>query len=661
MLRNWPKLGFGWNLLAASFQAKGKLSESAEAYDRAFKVEPENYDSLSNYGNVLRELGNLSKSESILLRAVKLNPDIFYGHYNLGLTQSALEKLNEAENSFLTAIKIDSNYADSHNGLGNVYNAQDRLEEAIKAYQNALQINPEFAEFHVNLGNSFFTSGKLDQAEESFSRALELKPDSTNALGNLGILQMEQNRLVDAEKSFRRALEIDPRSAKNRSSLGLVLRNMGKLGAAQSEFEAALELDSELTPVMHNLGNLALDQNRLEYARQLHEQVVVLKPESAEAHRNLGVTLAVVGAPADAEKSYLRALEIEPGHGDTFYRLSEVKTFRENDSFLYKIEALIDSGDCTAKKLAYLHYAVGKAYADIGDSEKSFTHYARGATAKRSTINYEIDKDEKLFDAIADTFSREYIANIASAGLDNNAMIFVLGMPRSGTTLVEHILSSHSAVFGAGERFDIERLVDGGNNFKNDLFPNWVSNLSHEEFSQIGGSYWQGLQEYSSDVLRIIDKMPNNFQFAGFIYGILSGAKIIHVKRNPLDTCVSCFTHLFEDAQNFSYDLEELGRFYCAYEKLMRHWQEILPGNFFLEVNYEDIVKNPEATIKSMLDHCNLEWDPACLAFHQTKRAVPTASLVQVRQPIYNSAMGRWKIYKNHLGPLIETLGNLAD
>jgi len=661
-VQKWPNYGLGWNVIAASFNAIGKFPEAAEAFSRAVKIEPENYESLNNLGNVLRELGKFDESSATLKKAIALNPQFFQAHYNLGMVYGVLEQFENAEQSFLAAIKIKPDFADAYNYLGNIYKTQNRLQQAVEAYGKALNAMPNYAEVHNNLGNTQLSLGKLDEAEQSFNRALKLVPGSPDFLGNLGALYLRQGRLSQAENCYRQAIQEQPEMVQNHNNLGIVLQHQGKFIEAESEYRVVLKKNPNSQSVLHNYGNLALDLNQLDKGRGLHEKVVELYPDSAAAHRNLGVTQAILGNSDSAALSYRNALRIDSDEAETHYRLSEVKQFINEDPDLSLIESLLNNNSSDSTSRSYLHYAAGKAYADIGGQvDKSFEHYAKGAAAKRSMINYDAEADENLFRSIQETFTPEYIQQISTRGFECDAPVFVLGMPRSGTTLVEHILASHKDVHGAGERFDVQRLVKRTDKLKGNQFPNWVSRFNQNDYTQLGSQYWQGLKQSSDSAVRIIDKMPNNFRYAGFIAGMLAGAKVIHVKRNPLDTCVSCFTHLFEEIQDYSYDLNELGKYYRGYSGLMNHWRKALPESFFMEVQYEDIVTSPEDTVRKMLDHIELEWDSNCLNFYETQRVVPTASLVQVRQPLYKSAMGRWQAWSQHLGPLIDGLGDLAD
>ena len=648
-------------MYAASLESLQRYSEAADAYGRAVKIEPQNYDAFNNYGNVLRELGKLEESESALTKAIELKADHTQAHYNLGVTQRQMNKLSAAEKSFRSAIQYNPDFADAHNYLGNIYKARNQLDTAAESYRRALDIMPNYAEVHNNLGNVLFSLGNLDEAETRFRRALELRPDSVDVSINLGTLYFRKNQPDKAEVVFKEALSKDPKNAQLINNLATSMHQQGKFTEAEELFQRILTHDEQSVSVLHNFGNLALDMNKLEQGKELHQRVVEITPDSAYAQRNLGVTLATLGDAESAEQCYRQAIEIDPTQAETYYRLSEVKHFSNSDPDLAQINVQLNNTHEQSNELAYLCYAAGKAYIDIGeDTDLAFDYYARGAAAKRSTINYEVGVDQNLFKNIATSFDQDKISQIYEYGYNCSRPVFVVGMPRSGTTLMEHILASHSEVFGAGEQLTLQRLVKNKNEFKGNPFPGWIQNLGNDEYQQLGRDYWSSLREVSTEVHKVVDKMPNNFRFSGLILGMLNGARIIHVKRNSLDTCLSCFTHLFEDEQNYSYDLIELGKYYRAYSELMDHWKQVLPEDFYHEVNYEDIVNQPEQTIRTVLQHCGLQWESACLDFYRTKRLVPTASLVQVRQPLYKSAINRWKPFERQLQPLIDALGDLA-
>ncbi|MDZ7840258.1 MAG: tetratricopeptide repeat protein [Gammaproteobacteria bacterium] len=661
-VRTWPDLGIGWNVLAASLQALGSLEEAADAYRRAVGIEPGNHDARNNLGNVLHELGRYDEAVESLTRAIELNPGLLAAHYNLGLALSALGRHRDAEAAFARVVRLRPDLVDAHNHVGNQLKAQDRLEEAVEAYRRALAVSPGHAAVLSNLALVQAALGLPDDAERSWRQALETDPEAPDILSNLGTFLMGRGRPAEAESCFRAALEAHAAAAPELlNNLGVALQQMGRLAEAKAVFQNAIDSAPDSPSAWHNLGNVEMDLGRLEEAEHCHRRVTALDPESAVAHRHLGVTLAVLGRRDEAEASYRRALAIQPERAEVWYRLAEIGAFGKKGSDIERIEALLERGDLEPGDRVHLHYAAGKAYADAGaDTESSFQHYLDGAAVQRSRIHYDVSGDETRFERIAEAFPAEVVERFGAAGCDSDVPVFVVGMPRSGTTLVESILARHPDVHGAGERFDLDRLTDEMNRARGRDFPDWIPDLDDAGLRDLGRRYAQGLSETAPDAARVVDKMPNNFQYLGLIAGLLPRAHVIHVHRDPLDTCFSCFTHIFENEQLFSWELEELGRYYRAYSRLMAHWKRVLRGDFLISVRYEDLVRDPEPSVRAMLAHCRLQWNPACLQPHLGSRAVTTASLAQVRQPIYRSAIGRWKPYARQLRPLVDALGDLA-
>jgi hypothetical protein len=309
-----------------------------------------------------------------------------------------------------------------------------------------------------------------------------------------------------------------------------------------------------------------------------------------------------------------------------------------------------------------LHYALGKAYDDLKEYDKAFPQFLEGARIKRSKLQYNADDDVARSRRITELCDKSFIEKLRGAGDPSSLPIFVLGMPRSGTTLTEQIVASHPDVFGAGELRDLmevaQQMPTSQKNFLS--YPDNLAALSREDVSRWGSDYVARLRKRAPGAKHITDKMPANYMALGLIPLLLPNAKIIHVKRNPVDTCVSCFTRLFNRHQDATYNLTELGRHYVNYAKLMEHWRDVLPEGSFIEVQYEDIVADMEGQARRLIHFCGLEWNDACLDFHKNTRKIRTASVTQVRQPIYNSSVERWRHYEKYLDPLLKELGELV-
>jgi hypothetical protein len=337
-------------------------------------------------------------------------------------------------------------------------------------------------------------------------------------------------------------------------------------------------------------------------------------------------------------------------------------TFAAGDRHLAKMEELAAKADGLSKTdRMQLDFALGKAYADLKDHKRSFRHFLAGNAGKRAQIEYDEKATLTLFDDIERTFTPELIKAKSGGGDPSTEPIFVLGMPRSGTTLVEQILASHPSVHGAGELATLNDVVltVHGPDGKTIPYPHFVEALDASALQKIGARYLAQVRELAPARERITDKMPSNFFFVGLIHLALPNARIIHTIRDPIDTCISCFSKLFSAEQNHTYDLAELGRYYRRYDRLMAHWRNALPPGRILDVRYEDVVADLEGEARCILEHCGLPWNERCLAFHKTERPVRTASATQVRKPIYKNSVGRWRVYEEFLTPLVAELGIL--
>jgi len=563
-----------------------------------------------------------------LRKAAELLPDDAEAHYNLGNTFLISGRLDEAEASYRRALQIKPGDADAYFNLGNTLRNQGRLGEAVDSYRQALQLKPGHAEAHSNLGNTLMESGRMSEADACYRRALQIKPGYAAAHYNLGNILHEQGRLNEAEASFRQALQFKPDNADTHTNLGNVLQDMDRLDEAEASFLKALQIN----------------------------------PGHAEAHGNLGKALLDMGRLDEAEAGFRRALQIRPDYLKVRLSLASVRKVKADDENLAALVAAAEAAQDSATPLPdeeamLLHFALGKCYDDIGDHEKAFPHFLEGNRLKRATFNSNPDQTAQHIASIMRVFDQASMAKLRSGGDPSHLPIFILGMPRSGTTLVEQIISSYPGVHGAGELPDLKAIMR--RDISGAYFPDNLRLLDQAQLAARGAEYVAGLQRRAPAARRITDKMPANFLAVGLIHLMLPNARIIHVNRNPVDTCFSCFTQLFKDGQEFTYDLAELGRYYVGYARLMEHWRELLPAGAFLDVRYEDIVADQEAQSRRIIEYCGLEWSDACLDFHKNQRLVRTASAAQVRQPMYKSSVERWRPYEKSLGPLLDALGDL--
>lgn len=385
-----------------------------------------------------------------------------------------------------------------------------------------------------------------------------------------------------------------------------------------------------------------------------------MKPQFANAYDNIGSVLKEVGNLTEARAAYEKALDLDPWSAGVYFNYSQVVTFSPAAPRLQAMQAMRGADErLTDDERIQLDFALGKAYADIEDYKSSFVHLLRGNALQRSRVEYDETLVADRFARMRRVFTPKQLRRMEElrGGDPSQTPIFVLGMPRSGTTLIEQILASHPQVFGAGELRAFCAVADAcGGEHAPLPYPDYMQALGRSALTEIGARYIAEVRKLAPDTPFITDKMPANYYYIGLIHLALPNAKIIHVMRDPVDTCLSCFSKLFNDELNYTYDLGELGRYYARYYKLMAHWRRVLPKRRILDVRYEDLVDDVEGETRRISAHCGLPWDASCLAFHETKRSVRTASAAQVRKPIYKSAVGRWHAYGSALEPLLREL-----
>jgi tetratricopeptide (TPR) repeat protein len=543
--------------------------------------------------------------------------------------------------------------------LGLVAQQSGNFAEAIEHLERAVEHAPDVALYHASLGEAYRLAARTQEAITHARRALELKPDYAEALGNLALAMANLERLDEATALLRRAIAIEPQHPDLHLRLGFVLVSQSRFEEAQ----AALQQVLVLCPISHDaynlLGRVAFMRGALELAQAHYRRALELKPDFADACSGVGHALYALGRFNEAADAYLRALALDPNNPRFHLNLAATKTFAEGDPQLAAMQALERSDRLPDSERLFLQFALGKVYADLNDHARSFEHWLRGNALKRAQIRYDEAATLALLARIEAIFTPALLKKKARHGERSHLPVFVVGMPRSGTSLAEQILASHPLVFGAGELPTLEEAI-GAVRASCDLlpYPDWVPALEGARIKQIGTRYLAQVRRLSpAGKTRVTDKMPSNYLLIGIIHLALPNARIIHTVRDPVDTCISCFSRLFTSEHNYTYDLAELGRYYRGYQKLMAHWHRVLPPGRILDVRYEELVADLERAARRIITHCGLDWEPRCLAFHRTQRPVFTPSAMEVRQPIYTSSIGRRRFYEPFLGPLLAALG----
>ncbi len=656
------------HLIAVISTQQRRFDEALASYDRVLALRPDHADALCNRGATLHELQRFDEALASYDRALALQPDQVGALYNRGITLHELQRFDEALASYDRALALQPDHAGALYNRGITLHELERFDEALASYDRALALQPDQVGALRNRGNALQQLKRFDEALASYDRALALQPDHAGALNNRGNALHALKRFDEALASYDRALALQPDQAEAFSNRGVTLHALKRFDEALASYDRALALQPDHAGALYNRGDTLYERGDLHAALAHYRRALSLKPELADAYNNMGNVLEELGQLQEAQSAYREALRLDPNSTIAHVNLAVAKTFKPGDAHLAAMAALAakTEGLSTTDRMR-LDFALGKAYADLEDHARAFRHLAAGNAAKRATIAYDEQATIALFDRIAAVFTPELIAAKSDGGDPSALPIFVLGMPRSGTTLVEQIIASHPAVHGAGELqlfSDVVRSVRGPDG-KSLFYPEFVAALDAGALQRIGARYAAMLRELAADhgapsAERVTNKTPSNYYCAGLIHLALPNAKIIHIIRDPLDTCMSCFSKLFTEEQNHTYDLGELGRYYRRYERLMAHWRRVLPVGRILDVRYEDVVADLERQARRIIAHCGLPWDERCLSFHETDRPVRTASSTQVRQPIYTSAIGRWRAYAEHIAPLLNGLGVTA-
>jgi tetratricopeptide (TPR) repeat protein len=633
----------------------GRSSEAEACYRNVLTLQPNNAEALHLLGVLAHKRGRSDVAVELIRRALRQDKQnaIYLG--NLAVALREQHAYDEAAAVCRNAIRLKADFAEAHCTLGAVLRDQGKLVDSISASRLAIRYKPDLADAHSNLGAALHDLGKLDDAIAAHLEAIRLRPDAALFYFNLGATLHDCRRFDEAVREYRQAIRINPDFAEAHSNLGATLREQDNLDEAVAAQRHALCIKPDLAVAHCNLGAALYDQGHIDDAVAAYRQAILLKPDLDAAHGNLGSALIGLGRVAEGRASLRRAINLAPRKMKYQRHLGEVDRFAEGEPRLAVLEGFAHkSGQLSMNDRIELHFALGKAYDDVAKHADAFRHLLDGNALRRQQITYDEVATLGVLDRIRTVFTPDLVRAWKNAGYPSAVPIFIVGMQRSGTTLVEQILASHPQVFGAGELKHFHTALEGARAKRGSsaIFPEAILGMTNADFYELGAQYVASTRQLAPSASHIVDKMPANFRVAGLIHLALPNAVIIHTKRDPIDTCLSCFSKLFAETQNHTYDLAELGRYYRGYQKLMDHWRSVLPAKRVLDVRYEDVVADLEGQARRIIAHCGLDWDPRCLAFYETKRPVRTASAMQVRQPIYSSAIGRWCHYESFIGPL---------
>ena len=668
--------------LGNALRAAGRLAEAEARHRQAIELKADYAEAHANLGSVVRDLSRLEEAAASFRRALALKPDFPLAHNNLGLVLQSLDRAEEAIACHRRALALRPDFADAHASLGSALRRLGQLEAAAATYRRAVVMKPDHVQALLDLGDAQLELRQLEAAASSYRRVLELRPDLTEAHGNLGNALRDLGQVAAAAESFRTALVLKPDSAEAHNNLGNALLDLGQIEEAVLSYRRAIELQPDYFGAHGNLGSAQRELGRLDEAEASYRRALALEPDSAEVLTNMAIVQRLQSRPALVESSLRRALELNPDSPTVILGLADQSAdqgrFDEAEE-LYRKAFALDAESAAAwagivavrkmgvadaewiaqaRRLAekprrareevQLRFAMGKYFDDVKEYEQAFASYRRAnELAKTYRPPHDRQKLSQTFAFFTGLHDREWVDRARMTNDIDSRPVFIVGTPRSGTSLAEQILASHPDAFGAGE---LPFWKQASLEVAADTLRGGPSGATSAHFA---GQYLELLGELAPRAARVVDKMPANFAHLGIIHAALPGARIIHMQRNPIDACLSMYFQNFHIAHPYTNDLDDLAHYYDEYLRMMRHWHGVLPSGAVLDVPYEALVADPEAWSRKMVEFVGLPWNEACLNFHKTSRSVTTFSKWQVRQKISTASVERWRNYAPFIGPLM--------
>jgi tetratricopeptide (TPR) repeat protein len=645
--------------------------------------------SLFNEALGLINAGQLPAAEASCRAALARHPGDVNMRALLGAVLVKLERHAEAEAALRAVIDAAPTFAKPAEDLGYLLLQTGRPADALPL------LDPSLERAWFDLGKALAQVGRGKEADAAFEKSFELSPE--RRLMALAAEHQKEGRREEAERIYRRVLRENPKNVDALRLLALIASAAGRADDAEAMLRKAVELAPDFLLALLDLGRLCKEQDRFADALACFDRMIALEPSQPQAHYQRAATLARASFTPEAIASYRRCLalranhpgallglghvlkavgnyegsvaayqaciEAVPGSGESYWSLANLKTYRFDDTTIAEMERRAVDPDVKPSSRVNFLFALGKAHEDRGDFERAWERYRAGNEAQRATVSYDPVQTEVMNDRLLATYTADFLAAHAGSGNPDAAPIFILGLPRSGSTLLEQILASHSQVEGTSELPYVGRVATSLNRNRGDgiNYPEAMRELRPDHVRSLGDDYLaQARTHRRTAAPRFIDKMPNNFPNVGLIALMLPNARIIDARRHPLDACLSCWRQLFAKGQNFTYDLTEIGEYYLQYQRMMDHWAATLPGRV-LTVQYEEVVSDFEPQVQRLLDFCGLPWEDACLRFYESERPVRTPSAEQVRQPIYDRSVGHWKHYEQHLAELVAVIAPIRE
>jgi len=646
---------------------EGDLESCESICQRLLAINPREVNTLRLQAQVWHKRGELARAEAGFKAALSIANDFAHAWADLGKVQFSLEKNLLAEQSLRRALQLNSALKGASKLLAEVLEKQGKTTQSavVKQVNQQHQILKEKVFEAYRLSTGAAEDKGPERGETLCKEVLQADPEHVGAKEFLINRALETGRARWAEELARSLVRKMPEQSKWWLKLSSALARQDQLVEAQEAVQQVLSIEPDLEEARMLLGSIFVRDNRFADALSQYDAVLQQNPNNIAALAQKGSALKTLGRQHESIQCLRRCMELDRSFGEAAWSLSNLKTYRFSDDEVVNIKAVLAVENLKDKDAVHFNYALGKAYEHRQQWDQAFAAYQTANRIKQQSAIWNADEFSAQVDQIIATFTPQLLQQHHNSGVDDSSPIFVLGLPRSGSTLQEQILSSHSQVEGTRELPYIpwiaQRLNRKPNPMCQDNYPLGAGQLEADQWQLLGTQFLaQAKRHRQTEAPFFIDKLPNNFLYVGLILLAMPNAKIINTVRNPMDNCFGCFKQLWAEGQNFTYDLEDLGRYYRDYHRLMAHWQAIF-GDKIFSVNYEAVVANLETNVQELLDYCGLPMEEQCLRFHETERAVNTASSEQVRQPIYSSAVAYWRHFEEHLQPLKDALGDLAE
>lgn len=639
----------GLGVLGACLRANGDLDKSLEILNQAISKEPNYTEAYINRGLVQLSQNNKSKALSDLEKAHQIKPHL-KEIWDLIISLYAEEKrYEEAIFLLVKMIEIDPSRQKSLALLAQFNQKADNTEIAIASFEKVLEVIPHDPNLYLNLGVALSAQGANEKAIKNFKKALSINPNFAEAYYSLGNALHKKNKLEEAIEAYTKALSLKPNYIEAYNNMGITLKDQGKLEEAIEAYNKTLSIQPDYVDAYNNMGITLKEQGKLKEAIKVYKKAISIDPDYAEAHYSFGNALQEQGKIKEAIEVYTKVLAINPNHAYAHRNLSSIKKYTIDDSHFLQVQECFGKEDLSKDGECNLRFALANIYEDLGELDQAFKYLSEGNTLRKQLLNYSIDQDLYLFKKLK-SVQQAFLQNSLeiSRASPNIIPIFIVGMPRSGTTLAEQIISSHSRITGAGELKYVEKfglsLATG------------YSTIDLASISKFRSKYLAYLSKVANGKKIVTDKMPQNFRFIPLISAALPEAKFVHLQRNAAATCWSNYRHYFATkGLGFCYDIEDLISYYGLYTNLMKLWQSQY-GNKIYNLDYEKLTNNQERETKRLIKYLGLTWEDSCLSPHKNKRSVRTASQQQVRQKVYKGSSERWRKYAPYLNGAFDSL-----